>query len=88
MLVCWLRRKKNSAASADVVTMGDVFLGSAIQRGWDHATELGLRDLLPRLTPYAGDLVFTASPSALSTSCSTARCGNPSRKLRVKSEYM
>jgi predicted PurR-regulated permease PerM len=31
-------------------------VGGAIQRGWDHATELGLRDLLPRLSPYAGNL--------------------------------
>ena len=31
-------------------------VGTAIQTGWEHATELGLTDLLPRLTPYAGDL--------------------------------
>ena len=36
--------------------VGLPMVGGAIQSGWEHATELGLRDLLPRLTPYAGDL--------------------------------
>lgn len=31
-------------------------VGGLLQRGWDQATELGLRDLLPRLSPYAGNL--------------------------------
>lgn len=31
-------------------------LGSVIERLWDQATALGLRDLWPKLTPYAGNL--------------------------------
>ena len=31
-------------------------VGGAIQHGWEQATALGLRDLLPKLTPYAGDV--------------------------------
>jgi predicted PurR-regulated permease PerM len=31
-------------------------IGGVVHRGWDQATELGLQDLLPRLTPYAGDV--------------------------------
>ncbi len=31
-------------------------VGGLVHRVWDQFTELGLRDLLPRLTPYAGNL--------------------------------
>ncbi len=31
-------------------------VGGAIAGAWEQATSLGLRDLLPRLTPYAGNL--------------------------------
>ena len=31
-------------------------LGGLIERAWQQAAELGLRDLLPKLSPYAGDL--------------------------------
>lgn len=31
-------------------------LGSVLERAWVQAAELGLRDLLPRLSPYAGNL--------------------------------
>ena len=31
-------------------------VGDIVQRGWQSATDLGLRDLLPKLSPYAGDL--------------------------------
>ena len=31
-------------------------LGSMADSAWRHAADLGLRDLLPRLSPYAGDL--------------------------------
>jgi len=31
-------------------------VGGLIERAWDQATALGLRDLLQRLTPYAGNL--------------------------------
>jgi predicted PurR-regulated permease PerM len=31
-------------------------VGGMVHRGWDQATELGLQDLLPKLTPYAGDV--------------------------------
>jgi predicted PurR-regulated permease PerM len=31
-------------------------VGSLLERAWDQATALGLRDLLPRLSPYAGSL--------------------------------
>ena len=31
-------------------------VGGVLERAWDQATALGLRDLLPKLTPYAGDL--------------------------------
>jgi predicted PurR-regulated permease PerM len=31
-------------------------VGNAFERLWQQATSLGLRDLLPRLTPYAGNL--------------------------------
>jgi predicted PurR-regulated permease PerM len=30
-------------------------VGGALERGWQQATALGMHDLLPRLTPYAGD---------------------------------
>jgi predicted PurR-regulated permease PerM len=37
--------------------LGDLpMVGGIIHRGWDQATELGLQDLLPRLTPYAGNV--------------------------------
>lgn len=36
--------------------VGLPLIGSALQDLWDQANEFGLRDLLPRLTPYAGDL--------------------------------
>jgi predicted PurR-regulated permease PerM len=31
-------------------------VGEAISRGWQQATVLGLHDLLPKLSPYAGDV--------------------------------
>jgi predicted PurR-regulated permease PerM len=31
-------------------------VGGMVERGWQQAAELGLRDVLPKLTPYAGDL--------------------------------
>jgi predicted PurR-regulated permease PerM len=31
-------------------------VGGLAERAWEQAAELGLRDLLPRLSPYAGDL--------------------------------
>jgi len=31
-------------------------VGGLIERAWEQATALGLRDLLPKLTPYAGNL--------------------------------
>jgi predicted PurR-regulated permease PerM len=31
-------------------------VGGIIERGWQQAAALGLRDLLPKLTPYAGNL--------------------------------
>ena len=31
-------------------------LGSMAERAWQQAAELGLRDLLPKLSPYAGDV--------------------------------
>ena len=31
-------------------------VGGMIEKAWQQAAELGLRDLLPRLSPYAGDL--------------------------------
>ncbi len=31
-------------------------VGGIVHRGWDQATALGLQDLLPKLTPYAGDV--------------------------------
>jgi predicted PurR-regulated permease PerM len=31
-------------------------IGGIAHRGWDQATALGLQDLLPKLTPYAGDV--------------------------------
>jgi predicted PurR-regulated permease PerM len=31
-------------------------VGGLIERTWQQAADLGLRDLLPKLTPYAGDL--------------------------------
>ena len=31
-------------------------LGGIIERAWEQATALGLRDLLPKLSPYAGNL--------------------------------
>ena len=31
-------------------------VGSVLERAWEQATALGLRDLLPKLTPYAGNL--------------------------------
>ena len=31
-------------------------VGELIQRGWQRATDLGLRDVLPKISPYAGDL--------------------------------
>jgi len=31
-------------------------VGGMVERAWQQAAELGLRDLLPRLSPYAGDL--------------------------------
>ena len=31
-------------------------VGSAIDRAWEQAAALGLRDLLPKLTPYAGNV--------------------------------
>jgi predicted PurR-regulated permease PerM len=31
-------------------------LGSMIERAWEQATALGVRDLLPKITPYAGNL--------------------------------
>ena len=31
-------------------------LGGAAERAWEQATALGLRDLLPKLSPYAGNL--------------------------------
>ncbi len=31
-------------------------VGGLIERAWQQAADLGLRDLLPRLSPYAGDL--------------------------------
>jgi predicted PurR-regulated permease PerM len=31
-------------------------VGGIIQRGWQQASALGLRDLLPKLSPYAGDV--------------------------------
>jgi predicted PurR-regulated permease PerM len=31
-------------------------VGGAIERAWQQATALGLRDLWPKLTPYAGDM--------------------------------
>ena len=31
-------------------------VGGLIERAWQQAAELGLRDLLPKLSPYAGDL--------------------------------
>ncbi len=30
-------------------------VGGALERGWQQATALGMHDLLPKLTPYAGD---------------------------------
>jgi len=31
-------------------------VGGALERAWQQVNDLGLRDLLPRLSPYAGDL--------------------------------
>ena len=31
-------------------------VGGMVERAWQQAADLGLRDLLPRLSPYAGDL--------------------------------
>jgi predicted PurR-regulated permease PerM len=31
-------------------------VGGMVERGWQQAADLGLRDLLPKLTPYAGDV--------------------------------
>ncbi len=31
-------------------------VGGLLQRGWHQATALGMQDLLPKLTPYAGDV--------------------------------
>ena len=31
-------------------------VGGLVERAWQQAADLGLRDLLPRLSPYAGDL--------------------------------
>jgi predicted PurR-regulated permease PerM len=31
-------------------------VGSMIERAWEQATALGVRDLLPKITPYAGNL--------------------------------
>lgn len=31
-------------------------VGSLLERAWDQATAFGLRDLLPKVTPYAGNL--------------------------------
>jgi len=36
--------------------VGLPMVGGVIERAWDQATALGLRDLWPRLTPYAGNL--------------------------------
>jgi predicted PurR-regulated permease PerM len=36
--------------------VGLPMIGGIVERAWQQAAELGLRDLLPRLSPYAGNL--------------------------------
>jgi len=42
-------------------------VGELLARAWSHANTMGLQDLLPRLTPYAGDLTrwFVAQVGSL-----------------------